>query len=226
MTNLGMVQQQIQVIQSLLENTSRVRIMEVCGTHTVSLFRSGIRSLLPKGLTLISGPGCPVCVTSQGYIDAACELASRDDVIIATYGDMVRVPGRGGSLAKRRAEGGWVEVVYSVRDALRIARENPEKKVVFLAVGFETTAPATAAALDEANASNLNNFSILPGHKRVMPAMEALVADADVPLDGFLCPGHVSVILGTRVYEPLARDSGKPCVIAGFEPPIMLEAIE
>ncbi len=220
------IQQQLQEIQTLTQQADTLRFMEVCGTHTVSLFRSGVRSLLPRAVQLISGPGCPVCVTSQGYIDAACELASRNDVIITTYGDMVRVPGRGGSLAQRRADGAKVEVIYSIRDALRIARETPDKKVVFLAVGFETTAPATAAALDEALQSKVNNFSILPGHKHVMPAMNALVADTTIPLDGFLCPGHVSVIIGANAYKDIAEKAGKPCVVAGFEPPIMLDAIK
>ena len=202
-----------------------VQIMEVCGTHTVNLFRSGIKSLLPDKLRLISGPGCPVCVTSQGYLDAACELAARPDVTICTYGDMVRVPGRTGSLAQQRARGAKVVVVYSARDALRYARRNPDRKVVFLAVGFETTAPATAATVIEADKKGAANFFILPGHKLVIPAMAALLSDGEVPINGFLCPGHVSVIIGAGAYRPIAERYGKPCVVAGFEPRQMLEGI-
>ena len=202
-----------------------VRIMEVCGTHTVSLFRTGAKSLLPESLKLISGPGCPVCVTSQGYLDTACELAARPDVIIATYGDMVRVPGAKGSLESMRGEGAEVAVVYSALDALRIAVENPEKQVVFLGVGFETTTPATAVCLLEAEAKGIENFSILPGHKLVIPAMDALLSGGEVPVDGFLCPGHVSVIIGSGAYVPIAEGYGKACVVAGFELENMLTGI-
>jgi hydrogenase expression/formation protein HypD len=202
-----------------------IRIMEICGTHTVSLFRTGARSMLPDGLKLVSGPGCPVCVTSQAWIDLACQLAARDDVTIATYGDMVRVPGTAGSLETLRARGADVKIVYSARDALKIAREKPARQVVFLAVGFETTAPATAATVLAAQAAGLENFTILPGHKFVMPAMAALLADAEIPIDGFLCPGHVSVVLGTGAYEPIARDYHRPCVVAGFELEGMLAGI-
>jgi hydrogenase expression/formation protein HypD len=199
--------------------------MEICGTHTVSLFRTGVKSLLPRTLKMVSGPGCPVCVTSQGYIDAACELATRPDVTVCTYGDMVRVPGRTGSLEYRRAEGANVVVVYSARDAVRYAEEHPDRQVVFLAVGFETTAPATAAAVMEADARGLNNFTVLLGHKLVIPAMAALLSDGDVPIDGFLCPGHVSIIIGAKAYQPIVDVHRRPCVVAGFEPENMLLGI-
>jgi len=202
-----------------------VRLMEVCGTHTVALFRSGVRSLLPENLRLVSGPGCPVCVTSQGYIDAACGLAGRAGVTICTYGDMVRVPGRHGGLEQRRAEGADVLVVYSARDAVRHAAAHPDRQVVFLGVGFETTAPATAAAVLEAQARGLENFTVLSGHKLVIPAMEALLAAGDVPIDGFLCPGHVSIVIGAQAYAPIVRDHGKACVVAGFEPEQMLAGL-
>ncbi len=201
------------------------QIMEVCGTHTVSLFRSGIKSLLPPELRLISGPGCPVCVTSQGYLDAACELADQPDVIITTYGDMIRVPGATGSLAERRSTGADVQVVYSARDALAAARRDPTRNVVFLAVGFETTTPATAATVLEADRDRVENFFILPGHKLVTPAMDALLSAGEVPIDAFLCPGHVSIVLGSDAYRPVAEQYGKPCVVAGFEPTNMLEGI-
>lgn len=202
-----------------------VTLMEVCGTHTVSLFRTGARSLLPRSLRLLSGPGCPVCVTSQGYLDAACTLARRPEVILATYGDMLRVPGSEGSLERLRGEGARVAVVYSARDALRLARERPAAEVVFLAVGFETTAPATAAVLLAAAAEGCENFSILAGHKLVIPAMSALLEGGEVPVDGFLCPGHVSVVIGADAFRPIAERYGKPCAVAGFELEGMLSAI-
>ncbi len=199
--------------------------MEVCGTHTVSIFRNGIRSLLPDNVRLVSGPGCPVCVTAQRHIDAAIELSNRPDVIITTYGDMVRVPGRRGSLEQRRAAGADVRVIHSTRSALELAKRHPDREVVFIAVGFETTAPATAAALDEAHRSDIENFSILPAHKLVVPAMLALLEAGDVPLDGFLCPGHVSVIIGSEAYRAVVERYHVPCVVAGFEPVNILQGL-
>lgn len=215
-------------IDQIREMTGRhggLSVMEVCGTHTVSLFRSGVKSLMPEGLRLISGPGCPVCVTAQGYIDAACSLADRKEVTICTYGDMVRVPGASGSLEERRAAGADILVVYSPRDAVQFAARHPERTVVFLAVGFETTAPGSGAAVLEAEKLGLDNFTILTGHKLVVPAMMALLAGGDVPIDGFLCPGHVSVIIGTNAYAPVVETYHKPCVVAGFEPQQMLRGI-
>ncbi len=202
-----------------------IRLMEVCGTHTVSLHRSGLRSMLPDGLELISGPGCPVCVTAQGYIDAAVSLAGCDGFTIATYGDMVRVPGYAGSLETARTRGADIRVVYSARQAVDLADKLSERQVVFLAIGFETTAPATAAALLDARERGLENLSILNAHKQVIPAMKALLEADDVPIDGFLCPGHVSVVIGSQAYRPIADAYGRPCVVAGFEPADMLEAI-
>ena len=195
-----------------------VQIMEVCGTHTVSVFRSGIRALLPAELTLVSGPGCPVCVTAQRHIDAAIQLARLDNVIVATYGDMVRVPGQLGSLERQRACGGDVRVVNSALAALRLAENHPDKQVTFIAVGFETTAPSTAATIIEADRRGLNNFTVLAAHKLVVPAMLALLEDQDAALDGFLCPGHVSVIIGSDAYRPVVERHQVPCVVAGFEP--------
>ncbi|NQU44343.1 hydrogenase formation protein HypD [bacterium] len=213
-------------IRSVCEGLAEIRLMEVCGTHTVSIFRSGIRSLLPKNVRLISGPGCPVCVTPSGYLDAACNLAGRSGVTVCTYGDMVRVPGTDGSLADHRAQGGDVRVVYSVRDALRYAMDTPDKEVVFLAIGFETTAPATASAILEARRSDVKNFSVLEGHKLVVPAMRTLLSDPSTALDGFICPGHVSVVIGSAAYKPISREYGKPCVVAGFEPIQILACVE
>jgi len=202
----------------------QINIMEVCGTHTVSLFRSGIRSTLPKRLKLLSGPGCPVCVTDQGYIDTVLRLADEKDVIIATYGDMIRVPGKNTSLETKKVTAD-VRVVFSSADALELARENPKKRVVFVAVGFETTAPATAVVVKEAAERNIENFFILSGHKLVVPAMRALLAEKNDKIDAFLCPGHVSVIIGYEAFSEIVRDFNRPCVVAGFEPMQIIEAI-
>jgi len=195
--------------------------MEVCGTHTVAIFRSGIRSLLPDNLRLLSGPGCPVCVTDQSYIDTLLQIAQRTDVLIATYGDMMRVPGSTGSMESLPN----VHVVLSADDALMLAQKNPDKIVVFAAVGFETTAPATAVVVQDAAREGIDNFCILCGHKRVIPAMKTLVADRNDKIDAFLCPGHVSVILGSDAYIPIAQVFCRPCVAAGFEPMQILEGL-
>jgi hydrogenase expression/formation protein HypD len=196
-----------------------VQIMEICGTHTVSISRSGLRTLVGDQLRLISGPGCPVCVTDQGYIDLVLDLAlSRPDITIATYGDMVRVPGVRGNLADARAKGAEVAVVYAAHQAVALAAERPGRDVVFLGIGFETTAPATALAVRDAKARGLTNFSVLTTHKLVLPAMHVLLSDPSICIDGFLCPGHVSVILGYDVYQPVVDQHRRPCVVAGFEP--------
>lgn len=202
-----------------------IQLMEVCGTHTVSIFRHGLRALMPENLRLVSGPGCPVCVTAQRHIDAAIEFTREPEVIVATYGDMVRVPGSLGSLERRRADGADVRVVGSVRSALDLARKHADRMVVFIAVGFETTAPATAAVILEAHRQGIENFTVLPAHKLVVPAMMALLRAGDVPLDGLLCPGHVSVIIGSEAYRPIIERHAVPCVIAGFEPKGILVAI-
>jgi len=201
----------------------QINIMEVCGTHTVSIFRNGIRPTLPRNLKLLSGPGCPVCVTDQGYIDIMLEIADRDDCIIATYGDMIRVPGKDGSLEKRGKSN--VKLVLSSEDAVKLAEENPDKTVVFVAVGFETTTPATAVAIKDAVEKNLDNFCILCGHKLVVPAMDALLSEKNHKIDAFLCPGHVSVIIGMNAYKPIVETYKRPCVIAGFEPMQVIEGI-
>jgi hydrogenase expression/formation protein HypD len=201
----------------------QINIMEVCGTHTVSIFRNGIKSALPDRLKLLSGPGCPVCVTDQSYIDTVLQLADRDDCVIATYGDMIRVPGKGGSLeTKPRAN---VKVVLSSEDALQLAKDNPNKNVVFVAVGFETTAPATAVVVKEAAEQGIDNFYILSGHKLVVPAMRALLSAKNNNIDAFLCPGHVSVIIGYGAFAEIVEDFGRPCVVAGFEPMQIIEGL-
>jgi hydrogenase expression/formation protein HypD len=215
--------------QHLIDEACRVldreiTIMEVCGTHTVSIFRNGIRSTLPQRVKLLSGPGCPVCVTDQGYIDAVLELTQREDCIIATYGDMIRVPGKAGSLETRSSTAD-VRVVLSSDDALQLARDNRGKTVVFVAVGFETTAPATAVAVKEAAEEGIENFCILSGHKLVLPAMRALLSGMNDRIDAFLCPGHVSVIIGAGAFREIVDDFGRPCVVAGFEPLQIIEAL-
>ena len=215
----------VEQIAAAASGLGKVQLMEICGTHTVALFRTGVKSLLPANVRMISGPGCPVCVTAQGYIDAACALAGRPDVTVCTYGDMVRVPGRSGSLEIQRARGAEILVVYSPRDAVRFAETHPQREVVFLGVGFETTAPNTAAAVLEADRRGIKNFSVLTAHKMVIPAMDALLSAGDVPVNGFLCPGHVSVIIGSDAYRPIAEKYRKPCVVAGFEPEQMLRGI-
>lgn len=202
-----------------------MRFMEVCGTHTVNACRSGVHWLMPEGVRLISGPGCPVCVTAQRYIDALIELGRRDDVTLTTYGDMMRVAGAGGSLELARSEGADVRVATSSMEAIEIARRQPDRQVVFAAVGFETTAPATAAAVLAAQRDGLTNFSVLSCHKLVVPAMMTILTDPGVRLDGFLCPGHVSVIIGAEAYRLVVETHDKPCVIAGFEPLQIIEGI-
>ncbi len=201
--------------------------MEVCGTHTMSAFRCGLAGVLPDNIRLISGPGCPVCVTSQADIDQIIAAAHMPDVILCTYGDMLRVPGSRGSLESARMAGADVRVVYSAMHAVTLA-QSTTRQVIFAAVGFETTAPATAAAVMAARRLNLNNFSVLTSHKRIIPAMCALLSSApvDAPcVDGFLAPGHVSVIIGTAAYLPIVRDFHKSCVIGGFEPPQIISAL-
>ena len=216
--------------QTLLEKirgASRrpVRLMEVCGTHTVSIFRSGIRSLLPGTITLLSGPGCPVCVTDQAEIDAFVALARQPDVILATFGDLMRVPGSRSSLQRERAEGRDIRVVYSTLDALEIARAHPGRTVVFLGVGFETTAPTVAAAIAAAAAQKVENFTVFSAHKLVPPALEALMTGGAPGVDGFILPGHVSVIIGLEAYRPFFERHRTPCAVAGFEPTDILQAV-
>ncbi|MHC4573125.1 MAG: hydrogenase formation protein HypD [Planctomycetota bacterium] len=202
----------------------QINIMEVCGTHTVAIFRNGIRSILPETLKLLSGPGCPVCVTDQGYIDTVLQLAERDDVLIATYGDMIRVPGKGGSLETKQPSAN-IKVVLSSDDAVQLARDNSTKKVVFVAVGFETTAPATAVAVRQAAQEDIKNFFVLSGHKLVVPAMRALVSEKNHKIDAFLCPGHVSAIIGYGAFGEIVEEFGRACVVAGFEPMQIIEGL-
>ncbi len=204
---------------------SPIALMEVCGTHTVAISRFGLRAMLPRGLRLLSGPGCPVCVTPLIEIDRSIAAARLPDVIIATFGDMMRVPGSNGSLESVRADGADVRIVYSPMDALEIARQNPSKVIVFLGVGFETTSPIIAATIVAASREELTNFVVLPFFKTVPAALDMLAAVPGRPLDGFICPGHVSVIIGSDAYLPVAARRNIPCVVTGFEPLDILAGI-
>jgi hydrogenase expression/formation protein HypD len=212
----GILTQKIQQVS--LEIKQDVYLMEVCGTHTVAIFKSGIKSILPDNVRLISGPGCPVCVTPNPYLDRAIALSRLDDVIITTFGDMLKVPGSSSSLEKEKTKGHDIRMVYSTMDALRIAQDHPDKKVIFLGVGFETTAPTVAFVVKEAKQRKIRNFLILSAHKLIPPALKLLARSDDLKVHGFICPGHVSTIIGTKPYEFLAKDFNLPCVIAGFEP--------
>lgn len=204
-----------------------VNLMEVCGTHTMAIAKSGIRTLLPENVHLLSGPGCPVCVTPPGVIDAVLELSMREDVAIATYGDMLRVPGSvpGDSLQRRRALGARVEMVYSPVDAVELAERERDRQVVFLGVGFETTAPGTAAAVMTARERGVDNFSLWSMLKTVEPALRALMGLEGFNVQGFICPGHVGTIIGERGFRFLPEEYGMPAVIASFEPEDILLAI-
>ena len=206
-----------------------LRFMEVCGTHTVSIFQSGLRSLLPAAVRHLSGPGCPVCVTHDAEVAAFLDLAGRDNVIVATFGDLLRVPGPGGkSLKHAKAQGARVEIVYSPMDALTLAAANPRQTVVFLGIGFETTAPTVAATLSMAESRGLDNFTVFSLHKLVPPALRALLDDPlqqEQPIEAFLLPGHVSTILGLAPYAFLADEYHVPAVVGGFEPADILLAL-
>ena len=204
-----------------------VKLMEVCGTHTMAIAKAGIKTLLPESVELLSGPGCPVCVTPPGVIDQILDLAMEPKIILASYGDMLRVPGSTpeDSLLRRRALGARVEIVYSPMDAIEIAKAHPEKEVVFLGVGFETTAPGTAAAVRFAREQGVKNFSIWSMLKLVEPALRALMAMEDFRIQGFLCPGHVATIIGERGFRFLPEEYAMPAVISGFEPEDILLSV-
>jgi len=203
-----------------------LRFMEVCGTHTVAIFRSGIRQILPPEIELVSGPGCPVCVTPNRYLDTAIAYSRQQGVIIATFGDMLRVPGSSSSLQREKAEGADVRIVYSPLDAVAMAQANPDRKVIFLAVGFETTAPTAAAAVLSAQQAGLKNFFVISAHKLVPPALAALLQAPETKVDGFLLPGHVSAVIGIDApYRFLTEQFHTPAVVAGFEPLEILQAV-
>lgn len=201
-----------------------VKLMEVCGGHTMSIQKFGIPYLLPETIELISGPGCPVCVTSNSFIDKAIAYSRREDVIITTYGDLIRVPGSSSSLEREKARGADVRIVYSILDALEIARHNRRKKIVFLGIGFETTAPSSAAGIIKAQMAGIRNFYVYSAHKVMPPAMEALI-DEGVEINGYIGPGHVSTITGEGIYLDIPKKFGLGVVISGFEPVDLMQAI-
>lgn len=207
----------VEKIHQAVQPGRTYKFMEVCGTHTVAIARNGLRRLLPEGVILVSGPGCPVCVTSTAYIDKALALAELDDVILTTFGDMVRVPGSRTNLEWAKARGARVQVVLSPLDALKLARAQPGKQVIFLGIGFETTVPTVAAAIQMAHAAGQKNFSVLAAHKTMPVPMRVLVSDPDIRVEGYLCPGHVCTITGPAPFQALAEEFNIPAVIAGFE---------
>ena len=208
-----------------LADGRNVKVMEVCGGHTHSIYKHGLQDLLPPNVDLVHGPGCPVCVIPMGRLDDAIAVAHTPDVIFTTFGDMMRVPGSSGSLLDAKAAGADVRFVYSPLDALKLARDNSQRPVVFFAVGFETTAPSTAATLLRARDEGLENFSVFCNHVLIIPAIKAILDSPDLRLDGFIGPGHVSTIIGLSPFDFVARDYRKPLVVSGFEPTDILQAI-
>ncbi|MDJ0734516.1 MAG: hydrogenase formation protein HypD [Nostocaceae cyanobacterium] len=202
-----------------------LKIMEVCGGHTHSIFKYGIEEILPPSIELIHGPGCPVCVMPKGRIDDAISIAQNPNVIFATFGDAMRVPGSTTSLLQAKAQGADIRMVYSPLDSLKIAKKNPTKEVVFFGIGFETTAPSTAFTILQAAAENIKNFSMFSNHVLVIPALKALLNNPDLQLDGFVGPGHVSMVIGTKPYQFIFQEYHKPIVVSGFEPLDILQSI-
>ena len=215
------------LLERIHRNSKRpTRLMEFCGGHTVSIFRHGLRQLLPKNIEMLSGPGCPVCVTASADLDRAIALAALPNVIVTSFGDMIRVPGSYSSLQQAKAEGADVRVVYSTQDALEVAKANPDRSVVFIGIGFETTAPTVAAAVRQAEAEDVRNFHVLSLHKLCPPIMKSILDLGEVRLSGIVCPGHVSAVIGARPYDFIARDYRIGCVVTGFEPLDILQAVD
>jgi hydrogenase expression/formation protein HypD len=212
-------------IRRLAERERHYRIMEVCGGHTHAIYRFGLKDILPDNIELIHGPGCPVCVLPMGRIDDGLAIAQKGNAIFAAFGDMMRVPGTHGSPFEHKARGTDVRIVYSPADALQIARKNPERHVIFFAIGFETTAPSTALTLMRAKREGVHNFSVFCNHVTIVPAIRAILDSPDMRLDAFIGPGHVSTVIGCRPYEWIARAEGKPVVTSGFEPLDLLQSI-
>jgi hydrogenase expression/formation protein HypD len=212
-------------ITALCEPGRQYKFMEVCGGHTHTIYKHGLEDYLPESITLVHGPGCPVCVIPMGRVDDAIHIAEQPDVILTTFGDMMRVPGGRGSFLDSKAAGTDIRMVYSPLDSLKIARQNPDKRVVFMAIGFETTAPSTAMTVLRAAAEGIENFSIFCSHVTIIPAIKAILNSPDLRLDGFVGPGHVSTVIGCRPYDFIAREYGKPLVCAGFEPLDILQSV-
>lgn len=205
-------------------STKPVTLMEVCGGHTMAIQKFGIPSLLPENIKLVSGPGCPVCVSSRKYIDQSVAYAKLPNVIITTYGDLIRIPGSSSTLDEEKAKGADVRIIYSVLDALKIAKDNPKKKIIFLGIGFETTAPSSAVGIINAHKQGITNFFLFSSHKVMPPAMTAII-DEGVKIDGYIAPGHVSTITGSGIYKDIADIYKLGCVISGFEPVDLLQSI-
>jgi hydrogenase expression/formation protein HypD len=208
------------------QSRTPVRFMEFCGGHTVTIFKYGIRQVLPATVEMVSGPGCPICVTANADLDKAIALSQMPGVIVATFGDMLRVPGSDSSLQEAKAGGADVRTVYSTMDALKIAGDNPDKSVVFLGIGFETTAPTIAASILQAEEKGVNNYYVLSLHKLCPPVIKTLLDSGELKLHGLICPGHVSAIIGSRPWEFIARDYGIPCVVSGFELLDILQSVD
>ena len=220
-----LIEKAAQEIRRLTDPQRHYRLMEVCGGHTHAIYRFGLKDLLPPNIELIHGPGCPVCVLPMGRIDDGLSMTEQPDVIFTAFGDMMRVPGTHGSPLEYKARGADVRIVYSPADALKLAQNNPDRHVMFFAIGFETTAPSTALTLLRARAQGIRNFSVFCNHVTIIPAIRAILDSPDMRLDAFIGPGHVSTVIGCRPYEWIARHEGKPIVVSGFEPLDMLESI-
>jgi len=221
----------VELSQRLVErirhkSAREVRLMEFCGGHTHAILRYGIRQLLPSTVEMLSGPGCPVCVTANADLDKAIALSGLPGVILASFGDMLRIPGSYSSLQKAKAEGADIRIVYSAMDALRLARENPHRSIIFLGIGFEATAPTIAASILEAEGERIDNYYVFSIHKLCPPVIRALLQSGEVKLDGIVCPGHVSAIIGSQPYEFIAKEYGIACAVAGFEPLDILLSID
>jgi len=223
--NAGIARAVAAEIAALADPDRHYKIMEVCGGHTHTIYRHGIKDLLPPQIELVHGPGCPVCVLPMGRVDEGIAIAERPEVIFTCFGDMMRVPGSKGTLLEIKAQGADIRMVYSPLDALRLAREHPDREVVFYAIGFETTAPSTALTLQRAKREGIKNFSVFCNHVTIVPPVRALLDSPDLRLDAFIGPGHVSTVVGCRPYEFMPRDYGKPVVVAGFEPLDLIQSI-
>src|ERR1700676_2702665 len=223
--NPELIMKTAEEIRRLTDPQRHYRLMEVCGGHTHAIYRFGLKDVLPENIDLIRGPGCPVGVLPMGRIDDGLSIAAQPDVIFAAFGDMMRVPGAHGSPLEHKARGADVRIVYSPTDAIKLAKANPEKHVMFFAIGFETTAPSTALTLLRAKAEKLRNFSVFCNHVTIIPAIRAILDSPDMRLDGFIGPGHVSTVIGCRPYEWIAKNEHKPIVVCGFEPLDLLQSI-
>jgi hydrogenase expression/formation protein HypD len=216
---------EITALAGTIQSRRPIQIMEVCGGHTHAIFRYGIEGMLPEQIELVHGPGCPVCVLPMGRIDDCVAIASEPDVILTTFGDAMRVPGSRGSLLQAKANGADIRMVYSPSDALALARKNPDREVVFFGLGFETTMPSTALTVLEAERDGIGNFSVFCNHITIVPTIKAILDRPDLRIDGFLGPGHVSMVIGTTPYEFIARHYRRPLVVSGFEPLDVLQSV-